>query len=34
MKFIQSNHTQYTESGGGNIIWGIQGEYPFAGGDV
>ncbi len=32
MKFIQSNHIQYTERGGGDIIWGIQGEYPFAGG--
>ncbi len=20
--------------GGGDIIWGIHGEYPFAGGDV
>ncbi len=34
MKFIQLNHIQYTERGGGDIIWGIQGEYPFAGGDV
>ena len=24
----------YTERGGGDIIWGIHGEYPFAGGDV
>jgi hypothetical protein len=28
----------YTERGGGDIIWGIRymvnGEYPFAGGDV
>jgi hypothetical protein len=22
------------ERGGGDIIWGIHGEYPFAGGDV
>jgi hypothetical protein len=34
MKFIQSNHIQYTERGGGDINWGIQGEYPFADGDV
>ncbi len=34
MKFIQSNHIRYTERGGGDIIWGIQGKYPFAGGDV
>ncbi len=34
MKFIQSNHIQYMERGGGDIIWDIQGEYPFAGGDV
>ncbi len=24
----------YTERGGGDIIWDIHGEYPFAGGDV
>ena len=24
----------YTERGGGDIIWGIHGEYPFAGGDA
>ena len=26
----------YTERGGhgGDIIWGIHGEYPYAGGDV
>jgi hypothetical protein len=24
----------YRERGGGDIIWGIHGEYPFAGGDV
>ena len=24
----------YTKRGGGDIIWGIHGEYPFAGGDV
>ncbi len=24
----------YTDRGGGDIIWGIHGEYPFAGGDV
>ncbi len=23
----------YTERGGGDNIWGIHGEYPFAGGD-
>ncbi len=34
MKFIQSNHIQYTERGWGDIIWGIHGEYPFADGDV
>ena len=22
------------ERGGGDMIWGIHGEYPFAGGDV
>jgi hypothetical protein len=34
MKFIQSTHIQYTERGGGDIIWGIQGKYPFADEDV
>jgi hypothetical protein len=24
----------YRERDGGDIIWGIHGEYPFAGGDV
>ena len=23
----------YTERGGGDIIWGIHGEYPYAGGN-
>ncbi len=32
MYFVQVD--MYRERGGGDIIWGIHGEYPFAGGDV
>ncbi len=27
-------YVQYTDRGGGDIIWGTHGEYPFAGEDV
>ncbi len=31
---IHDQVDMYTARGGGDIIWGIHGEYPFACGDV
>jgi hypothetical protein len=29
----KGGYVQYTERGGGDIIWGIHVEYPYAGGN-